>query len=60
MDEDDEGLTRSEVINEFGETIGNALIQGGFASLSAVEDASDKELRAVRGIGPAALEEIRG
>lgn len=51
-------LTRSEIINAFGEELGRKLLDGGYSSLSAVASATDKELLAVAGIGPAGLSKI--
>ena len=56
---EDQGLTRSEVINEFGEKLGFALIQGGFSTIAAVDGATDEELLAVTGVGEASLKKIR-
>lgn len=55
----DEGLTRSEVINEFGEALGNMLLEGGYSSLSAILEATDEDLLAIEGLGPAKLKTIR-
>lgn len=57
---DKSGLTRSEVINLVGESAGKALIKAGFASLSAIDAADDEELLAIDGVGPAALNKLRG
>lgn len=55
-----ETLTRSEVINELGEAewVQN-LIDAGFSTLQALSEASDDELEAVAGVGPARVAEIR-
>jgi hypothetical protein len=55
----DSGLTRSEVINTFGEDLGNKLLDGGYSSLSGMIDATDEDFLAITGIGPAALAKIR-
>ncbi len=55
----DASLTRSEVINEFGEKLGFALIQGGFSTIASVDGATDEELLAVNGVGDASLKKIR-
>lgn len=54
-----EGLTRSEVINEFGPDLGQKLIDGGYASLSSLLSATDEDLIAIAGIGPASVTKIR-
>lgn len=55
----DADLTRSEVINIFGEEIGKRLIDGGYSSLTSVIEATDQELLLVPDIGPATLTNIR-
>jgi hypothetical protein len=52
-------LTRSEIINTFGDEVGAKLLDAGLASLLSVQRATDDELLAVTGIGPATLEVIR-
>lgn len=54
-----EGLTRSEVINVFGEKLGNLLIDGGYASISSIMMASDSDLEDVKGVGKATVKQIR-
>lgn len=58
-DESGEGLTRSEVINAFGEDLGGKLIEWGFGSLSQLANVSDAELLAVKGLGEVTLGQIR-
>lgn len=55
-----ETLTRSEVINLLGdnEWVHN-LIGAGFSTLGALSEASDEDLQAVEGVGPARVNEIR-
>jgi len=53
------GLTRNEVINAHGEKLGQALLDSGFSSLSAIAEADDKDLMAVPGVGKATLEKLR-
>lgn len=53
-----ERLTRSEIINSFGDDLGQKLLDGGYSSLSSLVLATDKELLAVEGVGPAALSKI--
>lgn len=53
-----ERLTRSEIINAFGEDLGNKVLAGGYSSLSSLVLATDKELLAIEGVGPAALSKI--
>lgn len=58
--EEEQPLTRSEVINALGEHAWvQNLIDAGFASLSALEEASDEELEAVQGVGAARVDDIR-
>ena len=57
--ESNEGLTRSEVINEFGPDLGQKLIDGGYASLSSLLSVTDEDLIAIAGIGPASVTKIR-
>lgn len=57
--EDPENLTRSEVINEFGDALGAKLIDAGMASLLAIAEAPDKYLIAIKGIGRATVKAIR-
>lgn len=57
--EADAGLTRSEIINTFGEDLGNKLLDGGYSSLSGMIDATDEDFLAIKGVGPAALAKIR-
>jgi len=54
-----ERLTRSEIINAFGEDLGQKLLGGGYASMSSLTGATDEQLLAIDGIGPASLEKIR-
>jgi hypothetical protein len=54
----DDPLTRSEVINEFGEDAGKLLIDAGFSTVDAVLDASDEALLAA-GLSEDDLAEIR-
>lgn len=57
---EDEDLTRSEVINLLGDHDWvHALIDAGYASISALVEASDEELLEVDGVGPARLEDIQ-
>lgn len=55
----EEGLTRSEIINAFGEDLGGKLLDGGYSSLSGMMGATDEDFLAIKGIGPASLAEIR-
>ena len=59
LEAEEEGPTRSEVINAFGEKFGNLLIQAGYASLSAVAEADGKDLLAIKGIGKGTLKALR-
>lgn len=43
----DSGLTRSEIINKFGEELGRVLLDAGYASLTSLMMASDEELLAI-------------
>lgn len=52
-------LDRPEVINLFGEKIGQQLLDGGFSTIASTLAATDKELEAVKGVGEAALKKIR-
>lgn len=56
----DEGqsLTRSEVINAFGERVGHALIDAGYASLSSLEGLTKSELTKIEGIGAVSADAI--
>lgn len=56
---DNESLTRSEVINTFGEMIGQILLDGGYSSLTNVINATDEELLAVEGMDDELLQAIR-
>lgn len=58
-DETGEGLTRSEIINAFGDAVGRTLLDAGYASFTSLRLASDEELLAVSGLGPAKLAMIR-
>ena len=58
-EETGEGLTRSEIINMFGEATGRALLDAGYASFTSLRMASDEELLAISGVGPAKVETIR-
>lgn len=55
----DEILTRSEVINLFGEKIGQLLLDGGYSTVASTLVAADEELEDVKGIGEAAVKKIR-
>ncbi len=57
--EKDSGLTRSEIINAFGEDLGNKILDGGFSSLTHLSQATDEEILGISGIGPASLVKIR-
>jgi len=57
--EAEEILIRPEVINLFGEKIGQILIDGGYSTVASVINATDKELKALPGIGKASLAKIR-
>ena len=57
--DEDSGLTRSEIINAFGEISGRMLLDAGYASFTSLRLASDEELLAVDGLGPAKLAVIR-
>jgi len=57
--EDAERLTRSEIINAFGEDLGNKLLGGGYSSLSGMAGVTDEELLAIEGIGPVTVGKIR-
>jgi hypothetical protein len=59
LEEAEEGPTRSEVINAYGEKAGKLLIDAGYASLSAVAEASDEDLQAIKGIGKGTVKAIR-
>ena len=59
LEAEEAGPTRSEVINAYGEKVGKLLIDAGYASSSAVEEASDEELLALKGIGAGMLKAIR-
>jgi hypothetical protein len=59
IDEEEAGPTRSEVINAFGEKVGKLLIDADYASLSAVAEASDQDLKAIKGIGAGTVKAIR-
>lgn len=55
-----ETLTRSEVINALGDAEWvHSLIDAGFSTLQALSEASDEDLVAVDGVGPARVREIR-
>jgi hypothetical protein len=54
-----ENLTRSEIINKFGEAFGRALLDAGYSSFTSLRLASDEELLAIGGVGPAKLAQIR-
>lgn len=54
-----EALTRSEVINVYGERIGQLLLGAGYSTVSQVREDSDENLLDVEGIGPKTLEDIR-
>ena len=56
---EDSGLTRSEIINVFGEADGRMLLDAGYASFTSLRLASDEELLAVDGLGPVKLATIR-
>jgi hypothetical protein len=58
-DETGEGLTRSEIINMFGEGLGRMLLDAGYASITSLRLASDDELLAISGLGPAKVNLIR-
>lgn len=49
----------ADLISLVGTTAGPALIEEGFASFDALEAASDAEIKAVTGVGDAALKKIR-
>lgn len=49
----------AEVAAEFGEVIGNKLLEAGFASFSDISATNDEALLAIEGIGPSTLEVIR-
>jgi len=57
--EADAGLTRSEIINAFGEHLGGLLIGAGYSSFSGMIGATDEDFLAIDGVGPVALDEIR-
>ena len=59
LEAEEAGPTRSEVINVYGEKVGRLLIDAGYSSLSAVEEAEDKELLAIKGVGKGTLKAIR-
>jgi ERCC4-type nuclease len=56
---DTEKLTRSEIINTFGEKLGQLLLDGGYSSLSSLFKVSDTELEEIPGIGEASVKKIR-
>jgi hypothetical protein len=56
---EDEGLTRSEIINLFGEAFGRMLLEAGYASILSLQLATDEELLSIAGLGPAKLQIIR-
>jgi len=55
----EEILTRSPIINLFGEKVGQLLLDAGYSSMAAVIMADDEVLLGIKGIGEAALKEIR-
>lgn len=59
IEAEEAGPTRSELVNAYGEKVGQLLIDGGYASLSEVEEASDKDLKALKGIGRGTVKAIR-
>jgi hypothetical protein len=42
--EDDRGLTRSEIINEFGERLGRKVLDAGYSSITRLQTASEEQL----------------
>jgi len=52
-------MTRSEVVNLFGEKIGELLIDAGYSTVSSVITAKNEDLKAISGLGKASLEKIR-
>ena len=54
-----EDLTRSEVINAFGDKLGQKLLDAGYSSLSGLAAASDQDLLKIPGVGPKAISDIR-
>jgi hypothetical protein len=59
LEAESEGSTRSEVINAYGEKVGQLLIDAGYASLSAVAEADDEDLLSISGIGKGTLKALR-
>lgn len=55
---DADDLTRSEIIDAFGEELGGKLLAGGYSSLDSLSSATNEEILAVDGIGPASLAKI--
>jgi ERCC4-type nuclease len=55
----EEILTRPEVINLFGEKIGQNLIDAGYSTVSQVINATDEELGDISGIGEVSVAKIR-
>jgi len=54
--EEDEEI---EVIERFGDRVGNLLVEYGFGSLDLIRDASDEALLGISGIGTSTLVQIR-
>lgn len=52
----EEVLTLHEV---YGDDLAELLLEGGFNTVAAVQLASDEELRAIKGLGPATVKKIR-
>lgn len=54
-----EETDQDDVIERFGERVGNLLIEYGFGSLELVQEATDEQLLAISGIGTSTLVQIR-
>lgn len=59
LEAEQSGPSRSEVVDAYGEKIGELLIEAGYESVNAVAEAEDGDLLAIGGIGKGILKALR-